>query len=379
MAGPANLKVNIIANAKGLSKTYKEAEKKTKNLGKGLKTAFAAIGTAAVVGFGLVVASIRAAIEEQKSVKLLDDAILRLKGTTQAQADAVEVWIDKIKRASTFTDDDLRPALGRLINATGRLTTAQRLLGTAQDLAVASGKPLETVTIAVSKAVNGNKTSLLKLFPELVKVNDKTKTGADLVKILGDKYKGADKSASDTAAGGLKKLSETFTDIEETLGQKFLPYLEDFSTWAQSKDGQETIDNITAAVVALADAFIKVTGGIDETIIGFRSIGAFFSSKEFQDVLNFGQYLGLGPPPGGSVQSNAPSFGDLLDNIVNGPAPKPPGNFHADTYQRPAGGRQATQSVTINVQTLDPAAAGIAVRRALNTDAIRQGTLRLGP
>ena len=234
MGAPANLKINIIANTKKLSKGLKNASKEVKGFSKGLKIGLASLGAAAVAAFGFFVDSVKKAIAEQKSVENLDAAVRRLADGYSYNTGAIEAWIDRIKYSSTFSDDQLRPSLARLIDATGDLKTAQDLLITSANLAVAANVPLETVVKAVTKAQEGNKTSLLKLFPELIKVNDKTKTGADLVQILANKYKDADKNASNTASGGLKKLGDTFDDIQETVGEVLLPYLEEFSAWLQT-------------------------------------------------------------------------------------------------------------------------------------------------
>jgi hypothetical protein len=39
---------------------------------------------------------------------------------------------------------------------------------------------------------------------------------------------------------------------------------------------------------------------------------------------------------------------------------------------------RTSSTTVINISTLDPAAAGVAVRRALNTDSTRRGNLRIG-
>lgn len=380
MAGPANLVVNILGSAKGLNKALKDAGKKTKGFAKGVKVA--AAGAAAALGAlgGILITSIQAAIAEEQAQAKLASSILRVKGSTKATTAAVEKWIDTIKIGSTFSDDELRPALGRLVDSTNNVKRAQSLLKVAMDLSVASGKPLDTVTSALSKAYNGNKTALLKLFPELVKVNDKTKTGRDLIDALGKKYKTADENASNTAAGGLQDLQDVFNDLQETIGTQFLPYLKDFTKWAKSKEGKQTIDNLTKVVEGLADAFIKVVGGIDEVIIGFQSIRAFFKSKEYSQLLDVIKFVNpvLYQALKGTRPSNPRPLADLLNDVVNGPGPSGRAN---NTRNRPAqnGGAVATtdvgagRPVTVIVQTIDPAAAGRAVRQALNTDAVRTG------
>ena len=130
-------------------------------------------------------------------------------------------------------------------------------------------------------------------------------------------------------------------------------------------------------VESLANAFIAVAGGIDDTIIGFKSIAAFFKSKEYSlwlDFLKFTNpqaYLALR----GTRPDNPRPLRDLLDEVVNGvPVSRPPQSKMRDERDS----YRTSSTTVINISTLDPAAAGVAVRRALNTDATRRGNLRIG-
>ena len=377
MAGPANLRINIFANAKQVGTELNKTKKKFETFGRGLKVAGAGIGAAVGAGFAVIIDSVRKAADEETDIKRLQTAIENAGGAFAGSIDDVVAWVDEIKRSSTFTDDELRPALANLVNATGDVTTAQGLLRTAMDLSVASGKPLDTVTGAVAKAANGQTGALKKLFPELNTQANKNKTGAELLDILAGKYKGADTAATNTVSGGLKLFSESIDDIQEDLGTLLLPYLQQFTDWAKSPEGQQAIKDAVVVVESLANAFIAVAGGIDDTIIGFKSIAAFFKSKEYSlwlDFLKFTNpqaYLALR----GTRPDNPRPLRDLLDEVVNGvPVSRPPQSKMRDERDS----YRTSSTTVINISTLDPAAAGVAVRRALNTDATRRGNLRIG-
>ncbi len=379
MAGPANLRINIFANAKQVGKELTKTKKKFDTFGKGLKTAGAGIGVAIGAGFAVIIDSVKKAADEETDIRRLQTAIEKAGGAFAGSTDDVVAWVDEIKRSSTFTDDELRPALAGLVNATGDVTTAQNLLTTAMDLSVASGKPLDAVSVAIGKAANGQTGALKKLFPELNTQANKNKTGAQLLQILGDKYKGADTAATNTVNGGLKLFSESIDDLQTDLGTLLLPYLKQFTDWAASPEGQQSLKDIATVVGGLAEAFIKVAGGIDETIIGFRSISAYFQSKEYSQFLDFLKftnpqaYLALR----GTRPSNPRPLRDLLDEIVNGvPVSRPKDAPRSKQYYENQSLRGPT--TIINISTLDPAAAGVAVRRALNTDNTRRGNLRIG-
>ncbi len=378
MAGPANLRINIFANAKQVGKELNKTKKKFDGFGKGLKIAGAGIGAAVGAGFAVIIDSVKKAAEEEEDIRRLQTAIEKAGGAFADSTPKIVAWVDEIKRSSTFTDDQLRPALANLTNATGDVAEAQGLLTTAMDLSVASGKPLETVTGAVAKAANGQTTALKKLFPELNTQANKNKTGAELLQILSNKYKGADTAATNTTKGGLKLFSESIDDLQEDLGTLLLPYLQDFTDWAASPEGQKTLEDIADVVEELAKAFVKVAGGIDDTIIGFKSIAAFFKSKEYSLWLDFVKFTN--PVAYAALRGTRPDnprpLSDLLNEVVNGvPVPRAP----RQSKQQDERDSYRTNSTTvINISTIDPAAAGVAVRRAMNTDSTRRGNLRIG-
>jgi len=353
MAGPANLVVNILGSAKGLEKALGKASKGTKGFAKGIKVG-AAAGAAAVVGFGAVlIDAVKAAAEEEVAVTKLNSAVNRLKGGVKVNKEELDKWITRLAYASTASDDDLRPALGRLVDSTGNLKKAQGLLTTSLDLSTASGKPLETVTTAIGKAVNGQKTALLKLFPELVKVNDKSTTGAELVQILADKYKGADTAANDTATGGLNTLSEVFGDIQETLGEKLLPKIKQFGDWASSKEGQKSIEDITNLVGDLGTAVSNLAGFLQDAGDKWAEF-----DRKVRSGTSFEWAFGDTPASGASP----------IERWTGRDWPGGAPNYRANSM----GGR----SPTVIVQTLDPASAGRAVLQALSTNDLRTGRTR---
>lgn len=353
MAGPANLVVNILGSAKGLEKALGKASKGTKGFAKGIKVG-AAAGAAAVVGFGAVLFdAVKAAAEEEVAVTKLNSAVNRLKGGVKVNKEELDKWITRLAYASTASDDDLRPALARLVDATGNLKTAQGLLTTSLDLSTASGKPLETVTTAIGKAVNGQKTALLKMFPELVKVNDKQTTGAELVQILANKYVGADKAANDTATGGLNTLSEVFSDIQETLGVQLLPKIKEFGDWASSAEGQKSIEDITNLVADLGTAISNVAGFLQDAGDKWTEF-----DRKVRSGTSFEWAFGDTPASGASP----------IERWTGRDWPGGAPNYRPESM----GGR----SPTVIVQTLDPAAAGRAVRQALSTNDLRTGRTR---
>jgi len=365
VAGPANLRINIFADTKKLKQGLDDAKNKTKGFSIKSAASFAAVGAAAVAAFGVVTDAVGAAIEEQRQVDLLNGALGRLKGGLVINKNAVNDWVTALGLATDQTDDSLRPALVKLLNSTGDLKTAQDLLVISTDLATASGKELDPVATAVSKAYAGNKGALVKLFPELTKVNTATTTGAELVQILGDKYKGASTEATKTAAGGLATLDEAFGNVQETLGAALLPYLTTFAQYLQSPEGKAALERFSTQLETIATSIGNAADDVQEFQNRLERLAKW--AKDNEKWLNL--LLFVANP----IYATAGNRGGVRDSLGDAF-----GNY-GGTY----GGVYIPQSArgpstVINIQTIDPAAAGVAVRRALNTDSTRRGNLRIG-
>ena len=153
------------------AKGSKQAQKDITNLGKQFDKfakraglAFAAAG-AAVGAFSVKVGTdaVRAAMEDQKSQALLASTLRNTVGATDAAIASTEQFINSLQREVSVTDDQLRPALATLARATGDVTSAQALLNTALNVSAGTGKDLQTVTLALAKASNGNLGALTKV------------------------------------------------------------------------------------------------------------------------------------------------------------------------------------------------------------------------
>ena len=128
-------------------------------LKKALLPAIAAIGA---IGAGLGLAT-KAAMEDQKSQQLLALALENTTGGSLGGAAALEKQISAMSKSASIADDVLRPAMANLLRGTHDVERAQVLMATALDVSAATGKDLEAVTIAMSKAENGQLDALKKL------------------------------------------------------------------------------------------------------------------------------------------------------------------------------------------------------------------------
>ncbi len=127
-----------------LSKFDDTGIKKAKKSFGGLKTALGAVG----IGFGLkaitdgLLDAAKAASADQKSMQLLNNQLRRNANATDAQVKANDKFIDSLSNQVGIVDDELRPAMGQLVRATGDTKKAQDLLKLALDASATTGKPL---------------------------------------------------------------------------------------------------------------------------------------------------------------------------------------------------------------------------------------------
>jgi phage-related protein len=113
-----------------------------------------------VGGFALAV---KAGADEERQITLLHAALVKNTGATKDQLKAVDEWITKTQNATGVLDDDLRPALQKLVISGRSVSQAQHDLGVALDISAARGKPLNAVIEAMSKAANGSTGALGRL------------------------------------------------------------------------------------------------------------------------------------------------------------------------------------------------------------------------
>lgn len=186
--------------------------------GKVLAVGIAAAGAAAV-------AATKAAAEDEQAQVKLATAYKNNANATDAQIAASERWIAVQGKTLGVADDDLRPALGKLVTITHDVGKAQKLASLAMDISAGSGKSLASVTQALVRAKTGETTSLSKYGIEVEKANGKTISFRDATKKLADTFGGSAAAAADTAAGKQKILEVQMGELQETIGAKLLPVM----------------------------------------------------------------------------------------------------------------------------------------------------------
>lgn len=285
MAGSLVLNVEILGEFKKLADATKASEKSlgslddsAKKISKGINTALGAIG----IGFSLnflvdqFKASTKAAIEDEKSKVLLTKALQDNLRATDQTVNGVEKFISKLQITTSITDDKLRPAFAKLAIATKDTDQAMRLMAVATDVAAGTGKNLDTVVQAMSRALAGSETALFRLVPSI-------KGADDPLKALEETFKGAAEAAANTDP--YARMEIIFGELQEQIGTALLPVLTQFSEWLSTPEGQEKLQAIVDGIVDVVEWFGQLASFISdqvvptlETLTGEKGFGAVISA-----------------------------------------------------------------------------------------------------
>jgi hypothetical protein len=186
---------------------------------------FAALGASAAAAGAVLFKAAQAAAEDQAAQVQLANSIKATTNASDLQIKGVEEFIDKTQRATGVADDNLRPALGRLVRATGDVTKAQDLLNLSLDLSASTGKSVESVAQALAKAQEGSYGALAKLG---VGYDAATLKAAGFEKVQGmleERFGGSAATKAKTYEGVMARLKITLGELQESIGYKVLPIL----------------------------------------------------------------------------------------------------------------------------------------------------------
>ena len=253
----SNIVIDIAAEFTGKN-AFKSAENSTEKLTRSVKklakSLGIAYGTQQILAYGK--ASVKAAAADQKAQQQL---ALALKNVGLGRdATNTEAFIQQLQSEFGVIDDQLRPAYQRLAVATRNSAESQKLLQLSLDISASTGKDLESVTSALSKAYLGNNTALSKLGVGISKADLKAGNFNDIVDKLSATFAGSAKQAANSYSGTLDKLNVASNNVKETIGIGIIDALKLLGQ-------DQSIDTVTKKM----EGFAKAT---NETLVGLASI-----------------------------------------------------------------------------------------------------------
>ncbi|HEU4599412.1 MAG TPA: hypothetical protein VFS26_06665 [Solirubrobacterales bacterium] len=300
--------VEFLGKDRSLGSTIGGVDSRSSRLGSTL----AKVGKVAALGLaaGAVVAGKalydmgKAAAADEQAQQVLRGALERNAGATDKQVAAVESWITAQGKALGVTDDELRPALGRLVTATKDVGEAQKLASLAMDVSAATGKSLESVSTALMKAQNGQVSSLTRLGINTKNAAGETISMEQAVKRMSDQFGGAAAEKANTFQGKMDRLRLIFDETKESIGAKLLPIVEQLGTWfldkglpALSKFGDYLGEKLPMVFERIRTVVRQVLAGVDgdtgeyldrirEIVVGFVELVRVIWDKWGQNLIN---------------------------------------------------------------------------------------------
>ena len=241
----------------------------------------AGIAVAGAVVVSFLKDATEAALADELAQKDLALALRNTVDATDEEIAATEEWIDATARATGVADDQLRPALETLTRATGDLEEAQGLLGTAMDIAAATGKPLQAVVDAISKAAqNGSTGGLARLGLKIKDVNGAALSLDEILQEATRTMGGAAAAAAETGAGSVARLQVAFEETKEEIGSAFIPILIEAADAVlglmdsfKNPPDLKTLDPFTRSVADSNDGVLDLSRGVESLGKSFGALG----------------------------------------------------------------------------------------------------------
>jgi hypothetical protein len=275
---------------KGSKQAQKDIKKLGQNIdafGKKASRSFALVGAAtAAFASKLAIDAVKGAAADEKQQAALAVALRNTTGATDAAIAANAKYLDSLELQVAIDNEKLIPALQTLVTATGDLTQAQGLLTLATDVSAASGKDLGAVSMALSKAVNGNFGALTKLGLPLDAAAIKSKDlGAILVQLARISSGQAD-AAANTFSGTLERLRLSFNQIADSVGSAMIPALTTFALYLQSTVIPQLDYFVFLNEYKLQNALMSGVENIKEIVRAFTNI--YNVIRGINEILPFG-------------------------------------------------------------------------------------------
>jgi hypothetical protein len=366
--------IQIGADTGRLKKDMKKADSIVTKFGKAAGGALAGVATAAAgMAVKLGVDGVQAFIADEAAAAKLGNTLKALTGATDDQVASVEDYIEKQSLALGIGDDELRPALERLVRSTKNTEDAQRLLNLSMDLSAATGKSLEATTSAIGKAYDGSNTALGRLGVGIDKTELSTMSFEDVVKRLNNEFGDFAENKAKTTEGAIDRLNVKWEETQERIGEVLTDGLEPLLEWFTSPEGTQAIDDTLETLVGgfqlLADSLPSLLGVLED-------IGNIFDDVWPDQI------------PSWLTDFLTDENNDFRNALINNPLL--PGLRGAGVLANLAGGTQDTSTARANreatalrgqamqnfyITSIDPKAAAKAVQKAID-DSNRQGVVK---
>jgi hypothetical protein len=266
MAIDPSVKIDIAAEFTG-KKAFDKASKSTSGLEKSVKnlakTFGLAFGATAVINFAK--SSAKAFIEDDNAARSLSVTIKNLGLNYDNNTVIIGRFIDNLEQQTGVLDDELRPAMDRLLRATGSVSKSQELLNLSLDIAAGTGKTVTQVSQSLQKAYLGQTAAVGRLGVGITKAELATGKFEDIQQKLTTLFAGQATSAANSYAGQMAKLQVAANNAKETIGEGLVDAL-------KLLGGDNSIENLNAGLEETSLFIADVIRGIGVLIQKLKDI-----------------------------------------------------------------------------------------------------------
>lgn len=273
----ADLRIDLAAEFKG-KKAFKEADKATTSLDKAVgklgKQVASVFAASKIIAYGK--ASVKAFAEDERAALSLARTVKNLGLEFGTQGASVNAYISRLEEQTGVLDDELRPALDRLLRSTLSITKAQELLNLALDISAGTGKSVTQVSQSLQKAYLGQTQALGRLGVGLSKAELTSSSFEKIQQRLTYLFAGQAKDAANSYAGQLDRLTIASNNAKETIGKGLVDAL--ILASGKDKDIQDVADVMQSLATFSADAA--------------RGVGVLASKLQTIDKVGTGGLLG---------------------------------------------------------------------------------------
>jgi hypothetical protein len=273
----------LTAATQGANKQLTGLQTATQKISSSMGRAFATIG--AGLSFAFITRELKeaakAAVEDAKSQGLLATALKNTTGANNSQIKSVEKSISKLSSQAAVADDELRPAFAKLARATGDVEKSTSLMSLALDIAAGTGKSLDAVTTALSRAVgpDGTTGALERLVPAIKGASDPM---AELQRL----FEGSAEKAAELDP--YQRFQVAIGEVSESVGNSLLPALGYLADWFVDVQPniQKFLDGLVGALKnrQVDAAIVRMQGALGN--LGF-TIGTLFGSTQTDQAKGF--------------------------------------------------------------------------------------------
>jgi len=268
----AGIEVKIGADTSRLGRDMRKADGIVGRFSKAASNALMGVGVAAAgAAIKIGVDGVKAYIEDEKAARKLAVTLENVAGAKAEQIASVEEYITKTMFATGVADDELRPAMARLLRSTQDITKSQKLLNLSLDIAAGTGKSLDSVASALGKSYDGSNASLSRLGLGLDAATLKEGKFSDITQQLRKDFQGFAEADANTMEGKLARLNLRWQETKEQIGGVILEGLEPLMDWFETAEGEKVIQDLLDGMVEAFKVLAKELPGIVKMITNLLS------------------------------------------------------------------------------------------------------------